>query len=169
MQLKLIPIPVNLKEHVECIRTVEHCSETGLAINVCLNGLPGIVFQHHEGHSPIENITTPSGITTCAPTLYLYGQITEPGVMNHKKEPFSTIQIVLKPHALQSLLGINASVVTDSIVGLDEFSARDLNMRLIEASDEQERITLLTNFLSAMLNQAKARDCLIEESLHLIH
>ncbi len=169
MKFKVIPIPENLKEHVECIRIAEYTGQGGLAINVCLNGLPGIVFQHNDGQSPVDNITTPSRLATGIPTLYVYGQMTEPGVMNHKEMPFSTTQVVLKPHALQTLLGINASVLTNGLVDLAEFSADNLNMRLLEACDDQERIALLTNFLLAKLKQAKTRDRLVEESLRLIH
>ena len=40
----------------------------------------------------------------------------QPGVMHYKKEPFTTTQIVLKPNGLQTLLGINASLLTNSIL-----------------------------------------------------
>ena len=169
MKFQVIPIPKNLKEHIACIRIAEYSGEEGLAINVCLNGLPGIVFQHNEGRSPLENITTHSGRATSIPTLYVYGQMTRPGVMHYKKEPFATTQIVLKPHALQSLLGINASVLTNGLVDLAEFSTGDLNMQLIETHNEQQRMTLLVGFLLAKRKQAETRDRLVEESLRLIH
>src|SRR5690349_9442519 len=106
MNFNVIPIPEILKPYVECIRTTDYDGEESLAINVCLNGLPGIVFQHNNGRSPIENITTPSGSSaTCTSTLFVYGQMMQPGVMHHKKEPFTTTQIVLKPHTLPTLLG----------------------------------------------------------------
>jgi len=59
--------------------------------------------------------------------------------------------------------------LTNWVVDLHEFSAGDLNVQLIEAKNEQERITLLTSFLLAKLKQAKTRDRLVEESLCLIH
>jgi AraC-like DNA-binding protein len=169
MRFKLLPAPEHLKDDIECIRIAEHTGEDSLAIKVCLNGLPGIVFQHHNGNSPIENIVTRSGFVDDAPTLYVYGQMTEPSVMNHKQGPFTTIQIVLKPHALSTLLGINASVLTNELVGLTEFSAGDLNRRLLDATSEERRVTLLTDFLGRQLAREKTRDCLVEESLRLIH
>jgi AraC-like DNA-binding protein len=169
MQFKIIPIPEILKNDVECIRITQYDGEQPLAINVCLNALPGIVFQHHNGRSPVENITTRFSRTTAIPTLYIYGQMTEPGVMNHKQEPFTTTQIILKPHALQSLLGLNASVLTNNLVELDELSAKHLNMQLLEVHSEEEQLRLLTAFLVKKLDQAKSRDCLIEESLRFIH
>lgn len=169
MHFTVIPTPEILKNDVECIRVTRHNGESRLSINVCLNGLPGIAFEHHDGHSPIENISTRFGSVASIPTLYLYGQMTEPGVMNYRQKSFTTTQIVLKPHALQTLLGLNASVVTNSLLDLSEFSAGNLNLRLLESPDDQTRLNLLINFLVTKLQQARTRDTLVEESLRLIH
>jgi AraC-like DNA-binding protein len=169
MKYKLVPIPEILQEHVELITVGEHHGESNLSTDVYLNALPGIVFQHHNGHSPIDNITTSSGYRADTPTLFVYGQMTELNVVSYKKEPFTTTQIFLKPHALQTLLGINASALTDDLVALREFSADDLNMQLLEAPNEHARLTLLTDFLASKLRQATTGDRLIEESLRIIH
>ncbi len=168
MKFSLTPIPKHLQPYVECIRTMHYDAESSLAINVMLNGLPGIVFQHHEGASPIDNITTRSGMLTSMPTLYVYGQMTQPGVMNHKPTPFTSTQIVLKPHGLQTLLGVNASVLTNAVVDLAEFSAEDLNPQLIDTRYQPDRIGLLLDYLSARLEGVKSRDMLVEQSLWLI-
>ncbi len=169
MKFETIPIPEILRQDVACIRVTEHTGHERLAINVCLNGLPGIVFEHHNGYSPVEIITTHVSAAVDIPTLYVYGQMTAPGVMHHKPIPFTTIQIVLKPHALQTLLGLNASALTNQLVDLTEFSAGDLPMQLLETRDLDQRINLLTGFLQNQLQRAKTRDPLIEESLRLIH
>jgi AraC-like DNA-binding protein len=169
IQFKILPTPEELKEYVECFRMAEYTGQAGLEIKVSLNGRPGIVFQHNQGLSPVESITTPSKLNSSVPTLYVYGQTTEPGVMNHKKGPYSMAQVILKPHALKSLLGINAAALTNGMVELNEFSAGDLNVRLVDAGNQEERVTHLTGFLLARLKQAKTRDRLIEESLRLIH
>jgi AraC-like DNA-binding protein len=168
MKLRILPAPRHLQDDIECIRLTEYTSADLLAINVCLNGLPGVVFQHFNGHSPIENIVTRSGLTTSANTLFVYGQMTEPSVMNYRG-PFTTIQVILKPHALQTLLGINATVLTNALVDLSEFSSGELNRRMIDARNEQERVALFIDFLGAKLAQSRTRDQLIEASLHLIH
>ena len=166
----MLPPPEILKNEVECFRTTEYSGEEGLTIKVCLNGMPGIVFQHNQGRSPVESIITSSRSNFAIPILYLYGQTTEPGVINHKKGPYTMTQVILKPHALKTLLGLNASALTNNgLVELNEFSAEDLNGQLLEAHNEQERMTLLTNFLLAQLKQEKTRDRLVEESLRLIH
>ena len=169
MKFTILPIPEILKKDVECIRITDYNGEGKLAINVCLNGLPGIAFQHYEGQSPLENISTRFGSVSSTPTLYIYGQMTEPGVMNHRQVPCTTTQVILKPHALQTLLGLNAASLTNSLVELSEFSAPRLNSQLIETGSQEKRTALLINFLVTKLNQGRSRDCLIEESLHLIH
>lgn len=168
LKFKIIPAPEKLKEEVECFRIIEYSGEEGLAIKVFPNGVPGIVFQHINGHPAIENITTPSGSTT-TPTLFLYGPGIEPSVMNYVKGSYTTTQVILKPFALKTLLSLNASALTNGLVELNEFSAEDLNAQMMDAKADQERIALLTSFLLAKLKQAKTRDTLVEESLRLIH
>jgi len=169
IKFTILPAPELLKNDVECFRIAEYTDEEGLAIKVSPNGVPGIVFQQNNGRSAIENIITHSGRTACPPPLFLYGPGTEPSVMNYKRGSSTTTQVILKPHALKTLLGIDASALTDGLVELREFSAEDLHVQLIEANNEQERITLLTNFLLARFKQAKTRDTLVEESLRFIH
>src|SRR5215813_3359199 len=100
MQFKIIPSPEKLKDEVEYFRIAEYSGEEGLAISVALNGLPGIVLQHKDGRSPVESIVTSSRSTFSVPSLYVYGQTTEPGVLNHERGPYSMTQVILKPHAL---------------------------------------------------------------------
>jgi AraC-like DNA-binding protein len=168
LHFTLLPAPDILKRDVECFRIAHSSGEEGFALTVSPNGMPGIVFQHNNGQSPVETINTPSRSTGSIPTAYIYGQTTEPGVMNHKKEPYTTVQVILKPHALHALLGINASALTHRVVDLQEFSAPTLSEQLLEATNEQEQIALLTSFLVAQLKQENARDTLVEESLRLI-
>jgi AraC-like DNA-binding protein len=169
IQFTILPAPEILRNDVECFRIAEYTGEEGLAIKVSPSGVPGIVFQQNNGRSAIEKIITHSGRTACPPPLFLYRPDTEPSVMNYKRGSCTTIQVIFKPHALKTLLGIDASVLTDGFVELYEFSAEDLNVQLIEANNEQERITLLTNFLLVKFKQAKTRDMLVEESLRVIH
>lgn len=169
MKYKFVAIPEILQEHVEAIVIGKNNGEMDMPINVYLNALPGIVFQHHNGRSPIDNIKTSLSYRTDTPTLFVYGQMTEPTVVSYKKEPFTTTQIFLKPNALQTLFGVNAAALTNHLVELREFSAGDLNMQLLEAKNEQVRLTLLTNFLASKLKCATTCDPLIEESLRIIH
>lgn len=62
MKYKFVAIPEVLREYVEAIIVGEHDGETNLTTKGYLNALPGIVFQHHNGRSPIDSITTSPAI-----------------------------------------------------------------------------------------------------------
>src|SRR5713101_554014 len=169
IRFTILPAPEILKNDVECFRIAEYTGEEGVAIKVSPSGVPGIVFQQNNGRSALETIITHSGRTVCPPPLFLYLPGTEPSVMHYTRGSSTTTQVIFKPHALQTLLGINASALTDGWAELHEFSAEDLQVQLLEARNEQERLTLLTSFLVARFKQAKTRDTLVEESLCFIH
>lgn len=169
LQFTIHPAPEILKGDIECIRTFEYTGEEDVTIKVSPNGVSGIVFHHNNGRSAIEHIITHSGRKSCMPPLFLYGPGIEASVMHYQRGPSTTAQVIFKPHALKTLLGINASTLANGWTELREFSAGDLSAQLIEARNEQERMTLLTGFLLARLKQAGMRDILVEESLRLIH
>ncbi len=169
VQFAMLPVPDILKNDVECFRIAKHTGEEALAIKVSPNGVPGMVFQQNNGRSALEKIITQSGRTVCPPPLFLYGPGTESSVMHYKSGSSTTTQVIFKPHALNTLLGINASRLANGSTDLHEFSAEDLPVQLMEAKDEQERMTFLTSFLVARFKQAKPRDTLVEESLRFIH
>lgn len=154
MHYKVVAIPEILQEHVEAMIIGRHTGEAPLSVNVCLNAYPGIGFQHHNGHSPVDTMTTASGARAEMPTLFVYGQMTEPRTIHYHKAAFTTTQIFLKPHALPLLLGVNASALTNQVVELREFSGGELNLHLFEATSEQRRLELLTTFLAAKLRHA---------------
>jgi len=168
MKVQVIPAPVYLQRNVECFRVSEHNSTQGLAIKIVPKALPGIVFQHHNGRSAVENIVTPSHIAQ-TPTLFLHGVITESSVMNYKAGFYTSIQVILKPHALKSLFGLNAASLANGSVELNELTTDDLNLQLMEAKTVSEQISQISHFLCAQFQRERARDELIEESLRLIH
>jgi AraC-like DNA-binding protein len=167
IQFCVAPSPEILKRDVECFRIINYSGDEGSAIKVSPNGMPGIVFQHSEGQSAIENIALPSR-TVSPPTLFLYGLGTDPSIMNYKKGTYTTVQVIFKPQALNTLLGINA-LTLDGYAELNEFSTEDLNLRLLETRTANEQVALLTRFLVTKFERARSRDTLVEESLHLIH
>jgi len=169
--IKFTIIPPNkaLSRDVECFRIAEHGGKQGLAIKVCPNGFPGIVFQHSNGRPAIENIITNSGRVLHMPdTLFVYGQVTELSVMNFKQEPYVTVQAILKPHALKTLFGMDASRLTNNSMSYSEFNGEVFNERMLSAKSYQEYISLFENFLQEMLREHQSRDILVEESLKYI-
>jgi Domain of unknown function (DUF6597) len=143
IKFNILPAPEILKSDVECFRIIRYRGDEGSSIKVSPNGMPGIVFQHCNGQSAIENISMASQIIS-TPTLFLYGLGTDPSIMNYKKGSYATIQIIFKPHALNTLFGINALVLSNGFAELSEFSKEDLNLQLMEARNEKEQVALLT-------------------------
>jgi AraC-like DNA-binding protein len=168
-KFKILTPPDILKQDVECFLLNEFSGKEGVSINVFSNGIPGIVFHHNDGQPAIENIIMQSGRKFSPPTLFLCGPGTESSTMNFRKGSYTVMQVILKPHALKTLFGINALTLKDEAVELNEFSTEDINEQLTNAYSQQERVALLTSFLAARLEQVKRRDALVEESLHLIH
>lgn len=162
----LLP-PTSLQNDVQCFSVVEYTGDEALSIRVFPKAVPGIVFQQANGRSALETIATASSEVSVSP-LFAYGAGVEPSTMSFAQGSYTSIQVILKPHALNTLLGINASVIGSASVDLAEFS-RDLTDQLLTARSDQERITLLTNFLLYQSARAHPRDGLVSESLRLIH
>lgn len=165
---RTIPVPDSLSEDVECIRVFEYSGENELALKVAPIALPGIIFQHYNGKSAIKNFITCTEIIDVVSTSFIYGVGTTHLIMNYKKGPFIAIQVILKPHGLHSIFGIDASTMTDKRIDFDTFTGQDLNSQLLDAQTEGKQITLLTDFLVTQKNQAKTKDILVEKSLALI-
>lgn len=166
---RIYRVPAMLSRDVECFILNEFDGNERAAISVFPSAIPGIVFHHHEGHPAIENIVLQSGRKFSPPSLFLHAAGTESSVMNFGPGAYTVMQVILKPHAVKALFGINALSLNNGAVELNEFSAEDFHEQLINAQDGQERVALLTHFLASKFEQQKTRDLLVEESLHLIH
>ena len=167
IQFEILPAPDSLKNDIECFRVATYPAFNEIAVRVCPNGFPGIVFQHHKDKSVIKNIVTEDGRTFQVPTLFAYGQVTVVSTM-YFTAPFSTIQVIFKPHAQKTLLGIDASTLTNNSIGSQSFGAEELESKLIAADRGEELVVLLSDFLAAKRAQANARDLLVEEGLVFI-
>jgi hypothetical protein len=64
IQFQVLPAPEILQNDVECFAIAHNPGEEALAIKQCPNGLPGIVFQHHQGRSAVGSVVTPSGLNS---------------------------------------------------------------------------------------------------------
>lgn len=163
------PPPPILDREVECIRVATYIGEErSLEVKVCPNGLPGLVFGlSGDGTAAIESITVRSATITDLPILFLHGQGSVPSTMRFKKGPYTTIQVVLKPHALYSLFGMDASTFTKGFMLPEEFGVPGLTARLCEVDTDAQRITLLCNVLVEKL-KSSVHDDLIEKSVDFI-
>ena len=161
-----------LKGVIECFRLATYTANEKLAIRVCPNGMPGIVFQHRQGKSAIESIVADSGRVVYTPLMFVHGQVTEVTIMNIRG-PFTTIQAVLKPYALKTLFGLHASELTNGSTTLVRLcpgvpEAVDLDRNLVESNDDTERIALFGRFLETLVTVGHTRDLLVEKSIELV-
>lgn len=168
-QFRVLAPPEILKRDVECLLLYEFIGNQRVVTNVFPKGIPGIVFHNQNGNSAIESIEMLSGRKVSPPTLFLYGPVVESSVMSFGRGSYTVIQVVLKPHALKALFGINALVLKDTSAELNEFSSENINEQLINTHCAQDQADLLINFLVSQLQPPKMRDDLVERSLCLIH
>ena len=166
---RVLAPPEILKRDVECFILNRFSGNRRVEIRVFSNGIPGIVFHHTDGHPAIESIRTQSGRETSPPSLFVCGSGTESSLMRFEQGSYTVVQVILKPHALKTLLGINALTLKNQVVELNEFSTEDLNEQLLNTPDENMHVKLLAGFLVSKLQQANTRDTLVEKSLSLIH
>jgi AraC-like DNA-binding protein len=168
-QLQVLRVPEPLQRDVECLLLYEFEGNQKVSTNVFPKGIPGIVFHHQHGNPAIESIQVQSGRQVSPPTLFLYGPVAESSVMSFGGGSYTVIQVVLKPHGLKAIFGINALILKATSAELNEFSSEDIHEQLINARGTREQADLLMQFLVHKLEQAKTRDDLVEESLRIIH
>jgi len=164
----VLPAPDILKRDVECFRIFKYIGKEKISINVSPIAQPGIVFQQKAGESALELPSTDKEISL-KPTSFIYGPRTELGTMYYREGPWSAVQVILEPHALKSLLGINPTPLVNGALELDAFAGNPINMQLIEAKNEVEQVDIFTNFLVDQSGQNRVRDEMIEDILQLIH
>jgi len=167
IKFTLLPPPALLKDDVECIRIAEYTGRHAIPIHVCPSGGSGLFVQVHDGRSAMENITMASGRSVTPPTVFIAGQCTDSSTIRVTRGVFT--MVIFKPHALNTLFGMNAAVLTDNYAELDAFGFPDLASQLVQSPDEPARLSLLTRFLLTLRTRAQTPDCLIQESLRLIN
>ncbi|MCR8630950.1 AraC family transcriptional regulator [Paenibacillus sp. N5-1-1-5] len=151
------------------MRISTHLGDQPLEVKVCPSGYPGIVFQlAADQNAAIESIAIRSAQTSNIPFLFLHGQGSEPSIMRFRGTPYTTIQLVFKPHALYSLFGWDAAAHNQCLLAADQFDAVELERQLLSANSTDERVYLLNHFLLTALKQTNRRDELIELTLDYI-
>ena len=167
--MTILPAPIILERDVECFRLFAYDGPESLSINVAPIAAPGIVFQQKDGGSALNIPTVDERKVIHKPISFVYGPRTQLGTMHFEEGPWNTIQVILRPHALKSLLGVDAPALTDRMIELSQFAGKDIDDQLIEAENAQQRVDILTSFLLAQHNLGRERDLLVEDALRLIH
>lgn len=173
MKYTFYPPPEPLRDYVEHLWSIGVDDEEppDLTLKFFVTSAPCIVFQHHDGRSAIARSMPPSGGVICNgnhPTSFIRGAITRPFQCVAKGPP-TALGVELKPQALTTLWGIDATELTDTIVNLNAFSTGNLNEQLLNADTERDRIALVTQFLRRRADASPRADSLVAESLRLIH
>jgi AraC-like DNA-binding protein len=165
----ILPPPLALSRDMECLRIATYSGDQPLEVKVCPSGHPGIVFQLAADNSAaIESIAIRSAQASNIPVLFLHGQGSEPSIMRFKGTPYTTIQMVFKPHALYSVFGWEAASHNQGLLAPSQFDAVELERQLLSVSSIDERIYLLNHFLMTTIKQTNKRDELIELTLDYI-
>lgn len=113
---------------------------------VVADGCPGLVFQEDpEAFSDHQ-----AGLF---PRLFLHGLTTR---HSEKKArgTYCNLVVCLQPQALKRVFGIDANVLTDTYVDLNDVIKNTLTEMLLEAESPAEKIKLLSDFI---LNEATKR------------
>lgn len=161
----LLPPPA-LNRDIECLRIATYAGNQPLEVKVCPSGYPGIVFQlAADNTAAIESIAIRSAQTSQIPILFLHGQGSEPSIMRFRGTPYTTIQVVFKPHALYSLFGWDAAGHHQGLLTPEQFDASELERQLLSANSTEERVFRLMHFFMNQIIQTNKRDELIESAL----
>jgi AraC-like DNA-binding protein len=165
----VLPPPQALSRDIECLRIAKHTGYLPLEVKVCPSGYPGIVFQLAiDKTAALESIAIRSAITSAIPILFLHGQGSEPSIMRFRAIPYTTIQVVFKPHALYSLFGWDSSDFNQGLFFPDQFGGVVLEKQLLSVNSMEEQVSLIHGFLMAKVKQTNKRDELIELTLDYI-
>lgn len=169
INFRVVPPPQALSRDIECIRVATYSGDQPLEVKVCPSGYPGIVFQlADDGMAVIESITIRTAETSNIPILFLHGQVSESSIMRFRGTPYTTIQMVFKPHALYSLFGWNMAVNSQGLLTPEQFGAIELEKQLLTVNSMNKRVERLNHFLLSNLLQTNKRDELIESTLYYI-
>ncbi|WP_407427002.1 DUF6597 domain-containing transcriptional factor [Arcticibacter sp.] len=131
------------------------------SVRILADGAPGIIFQHSNGHSTVRD-----SIGCPLPISFVYGQSTNPCKNQVTASPF-IFGVDLFPAALKRVFGVDAFLLTNSIVDLECLIGSQFNDQLLNAADVTTVIDLFSISLFRRLVQQEC-DYLIEESIRQI-
>jgi AraC-like DNA-binding protein len=116
------------------------------------DGYPGILFHQTDGGLYLNDKQKLS-------TIFLYGQTVRPIELVAKGNASLTV-LVLYPHVIKYLFGINASELTDDCIDLITLSGSTERLfleRLNELTTREEKISLLQDYLEYLLQYRKTK------------
>lgn len=157
---KIDPKPV-LESFVNYFWTYDNAdTERGKTrFKILADGLPGLIFQHFEGASVLEEQDAFK-----LPTSFIYGQATA-SCTNFAESCLSVTGVSLKAGSLKSLFKTDAFEFTNRLIPLNELATHDINDRLLNTSNQNARIDIISNYLLSKISRKKDTDSIIEDSI----
>jgi AraC-like DNA-binding protein len=165
--------PEALREYVELFWTMEADEEpAGLMFKTCATTACAVVFQHHDGRSALQPRVSrdergqPNDHCDY-PTAFARGIVLSP---SHTMAigAFSATGAVFTPQALHRLFKVDAFELTDTPLDLVAFATPNLNERLLNATRQEGRLALFSEFLRVRAESGKPEDAVVAAALRLI-
>ncbi len=154
-------VPPQLQRDVHHVRLFDNRSPKPYCVKVAPVALPGIVLHHRGRSGAIRNIETPLGLTSRLPLIFVYGAGTTPSTMRFHGGPHTTIQIILKPHGLRSLLGLNAASLRNNFLPLSQLPRAPLQRDVLALSPSEAKLSALLQYLEAESTLHNTHDPLV--------
>ncbi|MEB0261453.1 MULTISPECIES: helix-turn-helix domain-containing protein [unclassified Mucilaginibacter] len=132
------------------------------------DGNPGIVFHLNTPLSQVNNLNI---ATQLQPQSFIYGQITHYNniILNGD---LSMLIVVLQPYGINSLLGLAASELNNTVVKLTDVfkqDAADLEDQLLSSSVLPKLISLIESFLLKQLTAVSQVDSYVKQAVDIIY
>ncbi len=128
-----------------------------------------MLLQTHANSSQVGSIVPDEGdVVEDIPTLFVYGQITQPNTMHFGEGPFTNIQVLFEPTALRALFGIDAAAITDGYLAPDQFGGQALLADLSHVRSVDDYVRIITDFLQEQAAKSVAQDPIVEKAVAFI-
>lgn len=154
--ITIIPPPPHLSKHVRSFWFAGPSTQQQ-SYKVLADGAPGLIFQHHNGHSGI------SYDGHRLPLAFAYGQATAPGT-NYMDAGTSCFGIHFQPHVWKELFRVDACEVTNTLIELDNLPGFGITEQLLNTTDPLQITKLLGDCLLQNLAHHPKEDAIIAHS-----
>ena len=150
------------------VRIFENPEPGSFAVRVAPVALPGIVFHQRGRGRAIQSIETSAGNAKRLPLVFAYGAGTTPSTMRYHGGPHLTIQVILKPQGLRSLLGLDARRLRNGVVALSKLPGAPRQGHLLATPTALAKADLLLRYLMDKAVHSTTRDTLVDQALQLV-
>jgi len=128
---------------------------------VMADGAPGLIFQHHQGHSAVLDARH-----SLLPLSFMYGQSTGHCINHLIGSPF-ILGVHLQPTALKSLFALEASALTDKLIDTDCIFSTSLREQFLNMTHPAQFLSSLSDTLLRLLRE-RSSDRIIAHSIRLM-